>query len=94
MPFGAWTHGVAAAAHTYFGTTPEDLTVPQAALLAALVSSPAAPNLEQFRRSPCSAATSSSTAWRATAWCAATRRKGPRRRPERAHRYVGCPTGV
>ncbi|MFD0204149.1 MULTISPECIES: transglycosylase domain-containing protein [Saccharothrix] len=46
VPFGAGTYGVAAAARTYFGTTPDRLTVPQAALLAALVNSPAALNPE------------------------------------------------
>ncbi|MCX2948909.1 transglycosylase domain-containing protein [Lentzea sp. NEAU-D7] len=46
VPFGAGTYGVAAAAQLYFGTTPDSLTVPQAALLAALVNSPAALNPE------------------------------------------------
>ncbi len=36
------TYGVGAAARTYFATTPEVLTVPQAALLAGMVQSPAA----------------------------------------------------
>lgn len=48
VPFGAGTYGVAAAAHTYFGTTPDRLTVAQSALLAALVNSPAALNPERF----------------------------------------------
>lgn len=48
VPFGTGTYGVAAAAQTYFGTTPDKLTVPQAALLAALVNSPAALNPEHF----------------------------------------------
>lgn len=48
VPFGAGTYGVAAAARTYFDTAPDSLTVPQAALLAALVNSPAALNPEHF----------------------------------------------
>ncbi|MDU0287763.1 transglycosylase domain-containing protein [Saccharothrix longispora] len=47
VPFGAGTYGVAAAAQAYFGTTPDLLTVPQAALLAALVNSPTALDPEQ-----------------------------------------------
>ncbi|MFC5063188.1 transglycosylase domain-containing protein [Actinomycetospora atypica] len=39
---GNQSFGVAAAARTYFGTTPDRLTVPEAALLAGLVQSPAA----------------------------------------------------
>ncbi|NMI01037.1 penicillin-binding protein [Pseudonocardia sp. K10HN5] len=38
---GHGAYGVAAAAKAYFGTTPDQLTVPQAALLAGLVQSPA-----------------------------------------------------
>lgn len=40
VPFGSGTYGVAAAAQAYFGTTPDRLTVPQAALLAGMVNSP------------------------------------------------------
>ncbi|HVL83979.1 MAG TPA: penicillin-binding protein [Pseudonocardia sp.] len=40
--FGNGAFGVATAAQTYFGTTPDQLTVPQAALLAGMVRSPAA----------------------------------------------------
>ena len=40
--FGNGAYGVAAAANTYFGATPEQLTVPQAALLAGMVRSPSA----------------------------------------------------
>ncbi|MEJ2866234.1 transglycosylase domain-containing protein [Actinomycetospora sp. OC33-EN08] len=39
---GNQSYGVAAAARTYFNTTPDQLTVPQAALLAGMVQSPAA----------------------------------------------------
>jgi membrane peptidoglycan carboxypeptidase len=38
--FGAGAYGIAAAAQTYFSTTPDKLTLPQAALLAGLVQSP------------------------------------------------------
>ena len=38
--FGAGAYGVAAAAQTYFSTTPDKLTLPQAAMLAGLVQSP------------------------------------------------------
>ncbi|WP_225978134.1 transglycosylase domain-containing protein [Gandjariella thermophila] len=44
VPFGNKTYGVAAAARTYFNTTPDKLTVPQAALLAGLVNRPSALN--------------------------------------------------
>ncbi|GAB3588021.1 transglycosylase domain-containing protein [Amycolatopsis endophytica] len=37
-------YGVGAAAHAYFGTTPDELTVPQAALLAGMVNNPAVYN--------------------------------------------------
>ncbi|NUT94073.1 MAG: penicillin-binding protein [Saccharothrix sp.] len=40
VPFGNGTYGVGAAAKTYFGTTPDKLTVPQAAMLAGLVNEP------------------------------------------------------
>ncbi|WP_447007971.1 transglycosylase domain-containing protein [Saccharothrix isguenensis] len=51
VPFGFGTYGVAAAAQAYFGTTPDRLTVPQAALLAGLVNSPAALNPERHPES-------------------------------------------
>jgi membrane peptidoglycan carboxypeptidase len=44
VPFGNKTYGVGAAARTYFNTTPDKLTVPQAALLAGLVNRPSALN--------------------------------------------------
>ncbi|MCP2258026.1 Membrane carboxypeptidase (penicillin-binding protein) [Streptoalloteichus tenebrarius] len=40
VPFGNQTYGVAAAARTYFDTTPDQLTIPQAAMLAGLVNQP------------------------------------------------------
>ncbi|RDI16372.1 transglycosylase, partial [Lentzea flaviverrucosa] len=42
VPFGSTIFGVAAAAQAYFGTTPDKLTVPQAAMLAGMVNSPTA----------------------------------------------------
>ncbi|MCP2169445.1 transglycosylase domain-containing protein [Goodfellowiella coeruleoviolacea] len=42
VPYGSRTYGVGAAARTYFNTTPDKLTVPQAALLAGLVNRPSA----------------------------------------------------
>ncbi|RCW40246.1 membrane peptidoglycan carboxypeptidase [Halopolyspora algeriensis] len=44
VPFGSRTYGVAAAARTYFETTPDKLTIPQAALLAGIVNKPGALN--------------------------------------------------
>ncbi|GDY30708.1 transglycosylase domain-containing protein [Gandjariella thermophila] len=44
VPFGANIYGVGAAAQAYFGTTPEKLSVAQAALLAGMVNSPIALN--------------------------------------------------
>jgi membrane peptidoglycan carboxypeptidase len=44
VPFGNQSFGVGAAAQTYFGTTPDKLTIAQAALLAALVNQPGALN--------------------------------------------------
>ena len=44
VPFGNQTFGVGAAAATYFHTTADKLTVPQAALLAGLVNQPSALN--------------------------------------------------
>ncbi|MEV0681490.1 transglycosylase domain-containing protein [Actinosynnema sp. NPDC050436] len=40
VPFGNGTYGVGAASKTYFNTTPDKLTVPQAAMLAGLVNEP------------------------------------------------------
>ncbi len=40
VAFGARVYGIGAAAQGYFGTTPDKLTVPQAALLAGLVNNP------------------------------------------------------
>lgn len=44
VPFGNQTFGVGAAARTYFGTSPDKLTIAQSALLAALVNAPGALN--------------------------------------------------
>lgn len=44
VPFGHGAFGVTAAADTYFGTTPDQLSISQAALLAGLVNSPTALN--------------------------------------------------
>jgi membrane peptidoglycan carboxypeptidase len=44
VPFGANIYGVGAAAQAYFGTTPDRLSVAQAALLAGMVNSPIALN--------------------------------------------------
>ncbi len=46
VPFGSTIFGVTAAAQAYFGTTPDKLTVPQAAMLAGMVNSPTALNPE------------------------------------------------
>lgn len=40
VPFGGTIYGIAAASQAYFNTTPEKLTVPQAAMLAGMVNSP------------------------------------------------------
>lgn len=45
-PFGNQTYGVASAARTYFGSTPDQLTIAQSALLAGMVNSPSALNPE------------------------------------------------
>ena len=42
VPFGNQAYGVGAAARTYFNTTPDKLTIAQAALLAGMVNSPSA----------------------------------------------------
>ncbi|MCI2416667.1 penicillin-binding protein [Saccharopolyspora sp. K220] len=44
VPFGNQTFGVGAAAQTYFGTTPDKLTIAQSALLAAVVNQPGSLN--------------------------------------------------
>ncbi|MGP4020467.1 transglycosylase domain-containing protein [Saccharopolyspora sp. 5N708] len=44
VPFGNQTFGVGAAAQTYFGTTPDKLTIAQSALLAAIVNQPGSLN--------------------------------------------------
>ncbi|WP_223199291.1 transglycosylase domain-containing protein [Solihabitans fulvus] len=44
VPYGNRTFGIGAAARTYFNTTPDQLTVPQAALLAAVVNAPSTLN--------------------------------------------------
>ncbi|GAB3281879.1 penicillin-binding protein [Parasphingorhabdus pacifica] len=46
VPFGNQAYGVAAAARTYFNTTPDKLSIPQSALLAGMVNSPSALNPE------------------------------------------------
>ncbi|WP_338604862.1 transglycosylase domain-containing protein [Saccharopolyspora sp. SCSIO 74807] len=46
VPFGHQSYGVAAAARTYFNSTPDKLTIPQSALLAGMVNSPSALNPE------------------------------------------------
>ncbi|MFB9569278.1 transglycosylase domain-containing protein [Saccharopolyspora hordei] len=42
VPYGNQAYGIAAAARTYFDTTPDQLTIAQAALLAGMVNSPSA----------------------------------------------------
>lgn len=44
VPFGNQTFGIGAAAQTYFGTTPDKLTIAQSALLAAIVNQPGSLN--------------------------------------------------
>lgn len=44
VPFGNQTFGVGAAARTYFGTTPDKLTISQSALLAAITNQPGSLN--------------------------------------------------
>ncbi len=48
VPFGSTIYGIAAASQAYFNTTPDALTVPQAAMLAGMVNSPSALNPEVF----------------------------------------------
>ncbi|MEU7525342.1 penicillin-binding protein [Saccharothrix sp. NPDC042600] len=48
VPFGSTIYGISAAAQAYFNTTPDALTVPQAAVLAGMVNSPSALNPEAF----------------------------------------------
>ncbi|WP_190819385.1 transglycosylase domain-containing protein [Saccharopolyspora pogona] len=46
VPYGNQAYGIAAASRTYFDTTPDQLTIAQAALLAGMVNSPSALNPE------------------------------------------------
>jgi membrane peptidoglycan carboxypeptidase len=46
VPYGNQAYGIAAASRTYFNTTPDQLTIAQAALLAGMVNSPSALNPE------------------------------------------------
>ncbi|MDA3624876.1 transglycosylase domain-containing protein [Saccharopolyspora sp. WRP15-2] len=46
VPYGNQAYGISAASRTYFGTTPDQLTIAQAALLAGMVNSPSALNPE------------------------------------------------
>ncbi|MGP4018348.1 penicillin-binding protein [Saccharopolyspora sp. 5N708] len=46
VPYGNQAYGIAAAARTYFDTTPDQLTIAQAALLAGMVNSPSSLNPE------------------------------------------------
>jgi membrane peptidoglycan carboxypeptidase len=48
VPFGSTIYGIAAASQAYFDTTPDKLTVPQAAVLAGMVNSPSALDPEAF----------------------------------------------
>src|SRR5688572_5865171 len=48
VPFGSTIYGIAAAAQAYFNTTPDKLTVPQAAVLAGMVNSPSALDPEAY----------------------------------------------
>ncbi|HEX6340139.1 transglycosylase domain-containing protein [Umezawaea sp.] len=48
VPFGSTIFGVAAASQAYFDTTPDKLTVPQAAVLAGMVNSPSALDPEAY----------------------------------------------
>ncbi|HWO66794.1 MAG TPA: transglycosylase domain-containing protein [Umezawaea sp.] len=48
VPFGSTIYGIAAASQAYFGTTPDELTVPQAAVLAGMVNSPSALDPEAY----------------------------------------------
>ncbi|KAA2262239.1 PASTA domain-containing protein [Solihabitans fulvus] len=48
VPFGSTIYGIAAASQAYFNTTPDKLTVPQAAMLAGMVNSPSALDPERF----------------------------------------------
>lgn len=48
VPFGSTIYGIAAASQAYFNTTPDKLTVPQAAMLAGMVNSPSALNPEEY----------------------------------------------
>jgi membrane peptidoglycan carboxypeptidase len=48
VPFGSTIYGIAAASQAYFNTTPDKLTVSQAAMLAGMVNSPSALDPEVF----------------------------------------------
>ncbi|MCP2164593.1 penicillin-binding protein [Goodfellowiella coeruleoviolacea] len=48
VPFGSTIYGIAAASQAYFNTTPDQLTVPQAAMLAGMVNSPSALDPERY----------------------------------------------
>ena len=48
VPFGSTIYGIAAASQAYFNTTPDKLTVPQAAMLAGMVNSPSALDPEAY----------------------------------------------
>ena len=48
VPFGSTIYGIAAASQAYFNTTPDKLTVAQAAVLAGMVNSPSALDPEVF----------------------------------------------
>ncbi|MCS7482017.1 transglycosylase domain-containing protein [Umezawaea endophytica] len=48
VPFGSTIYGIAAASQAYFETTPDKLTVPQAAVLAGMVNSPSALDPEAY----------------------------------------------
>ncbi|MEU5693539.1 transglycosylase domain-containing protein [Actinosynnema sp. NPDC020468] len=48
VPFGSTIYGIAAASQAYFNTTPDKLTVPQAAMLAGMVNSPSSLDPEVF----------------------------------------------
>ena len=80
--FGLGAYGVAGAALTYFDKSVNELTVAEAAYLAALPKGPS--NYHPFRHTdrPSSGATGSSTRWSRTATCRA--RKATRPRPSRS----------
>ncbi|WP_425559057.1 transglycosylase domain-containing protein [Kutzneria kofuensis] len=71
--------GVGTAAQVFFNTTPDKLTLPQAALLAGVVNNPVSFSRGTTRRPPSSAATRSSTPWSRPARSPPTSRPRPRR---------------